>query len=385
MSELDLANLPHTVTLQCIAAIEGESITVALRAQPQTRVTPRGIVAAVLVGLGVLALGEIACRLLPWPAAAAGSISEPATALFSAKRAQSNPFVLVLGDSVMGSSAMESAGIANASGRTIPARFEHLLNLATVNATVANLAMDGALVGDYLGLLSLLTEHRLRPAAAVIQIDYRLLSPLHDVEDAGNLSRDWLTSYAAPWAGLLVPPDRTARSTERLIDRLISRMILLRSDAYLRLRNLHARFFANRTATVAERDRERYNDLLRMRVGRFYLNETDITASATLLAFAALMDQLRQMAIPTAVFLTPANPEFLRDQINRPVYAYNVHALGEWFRRRYGGTRLLRLISMENIFGPADFLDHTHLTPEANAKAGKIMFDEFVLLNEARL
>jgi lysophospholipase L1-like esterase len=336
------------------------------------------------LGLGILAFSEIACRVLPWPAAAAGSISEPARALFSAKRAQDDPFVLVLGDSVMGSSAMESAGIANASERTIPARFEHLLNRAAVDTTVANLAMEGALVGDYLGLLGLLTEHRLRPTAAVIQIDYRLLSPLHDVEDAGNLSRDWLTSYAAPWAGLLAPRGRAVTASERPIDGLISRTILLRSDAYLWLRNLHAQFFAIRTAAVTEQARERYNDLLRMRVGRFYLNEADITASATLLVFAALMDQLRQMAIPTAVFLTPANPEFLRDQMNRAVYAYNVHALGEWFRRRYGSTRLIRLISMEEIFGSADFLDHTHLTPAANAKAAKIMFDELVLLNEAR-
>jgi hypothetical protein len=279
-----------------------------LGAQPQTRASPRAILTAALAGLAVLALGEIACRLLPWPAAAARAISEPATVLFSAKRAQGNPFVLVLGDSVMGPSAMENAGIRNASDLTIPAQFERLLGRASVNTTVANLSMDGALVGDYLGLLRLLTEHQLRPAAAVVQIDYRLLSPLHDVENGGNLSRECLASYAAPWAGLLTAPGRVVTSSARPIDNFISRTILLRSDAYLRLRNLHAQFFATHPAAVSEATRERYYDLLRMRVGRFYLNEADITSSATLVAFAALMDQLRQIAIPTVVYFTPSQP-----------------------------------------------------------------------------
>ena len=31
-----------------------------------------------------------------------------------------------------------------------------------------------------------------------------------------------------------------------------------------------------------------------------------------------------------------------------------------------------------------DFIDHSHFTAEANAKVAKVMFDEFVLLNERR-
>jgi len=344
----------------------------------------RDFLKLLLLVLVVLFGVEAAARLMSWPAAARATISGPADALLAAKRAQGNPFVLVLGDSVMGSSAMESAGVADAYINAIPWQFERMLKPVSVNVTVTNLAMDGALVGDYLGLLQLLTEHQLRPAAAVIQVDYRLLSPLHDNEDRGNFSRAWLLPYVAPWTGLLTLPNRVISPSERPIDDIVGRSMLLRSDAYLRLRNLHARFLAAQPAAIADANRGKHAEAVRLTVGRYYLNESDITAGATLSAFAALMDRLRSMAIPTVVCFTPANPGFLGDQLNQPVYAYNVHAFGEWFRRRYGSTPFLRLVSLENIFADADFLDHSHLTAAANARAAKIMFDEFVLLNQRR-
>jgi hypothetical protein len=336
-----------------------------------------------LVIAGVVGV-EAAGRLLPWPTAARTSISGPADVLLAAKRAQGNPFVLVLGDSVMGSSAMESAGVANAYIHAIPLQFERMLRLISVDVTSTNLAMDGALVGDYLGLLQLLTEHQLRPAAAVIQVDYRLLSPLHDIEDRGNFSRAWLLPYIAPWAGLLTLPGRVISPSDRPLDDIIGRTLLLHSDAYLRLRNLRSKILAAQSAAISNTNRNKHAEILRMTVGRYYLNETEITAGATLSAFAVLMDRLRSMAIPTIICFTPANPDFLGNQINSPVYAYNVHAFGEWFRRRYGSTPFLQLVSLENIFVSSDFIDHSHLTAAANAKAAKIMFDEFVLLNERR-
>jgi hypothetical protein len=348
------------------------------------RANVKYILMVLLVVLAVSAIGEIAARLLPWPTPSPGGISDPANVLLAAKRAQGNPFVLVLGDSVMGSSAMENAGIPNAFSHTIPRRFEGLVKRVSDDATVTNLAMDGALAADYLGLLQLLTEHQLRPAATVIQVDYRVLSPLHDEEDTGNLSRPWLRPYVAPWAGSVMPRDISAASSERPIDGFIGRTILLRSDAYLRLRNLHSGVLTAQSAPIAAANREQYAEILRMTVGRYYLNEKEITTSAAISTFQILMDRLRRLGIPTIVYLTPANPEFLGNQINRPVYAYNVNAFGEWFRRRYGATSFLRLVSLENIFTSSDFLDHCHLTAEANAKAAKIMFDEFVLLNEAR-
>lgn len=341
----------------------------------------RNVLAVLLLMIAVAAIGEAAARFLPWPAPSSAGISDPANVLLAVKRARGNPFILVLGDSVMGSSAMAKAGIVDASSHAIPRLFENLLKRVSVDATVTNLAMDGALAGDYLGLLQLLTEHQLRPAAAIIQVDYRLLSPLHDEEDAGNVSRAWLRPYTAPWAGLAMPQHASGAPTERPIDQFVSRTILLHSDAYLRLRNLRSGFLSTESAAA---NRQEHAEMLRMMVGRFYLYEKEITSSATLSIFQALMDRLRRMDIPTVVYFTPANPEFLGNQINQPVYAYNVNAFDRWFRRRYGATSFLRLVSLENIFVSSDFLDHSHLTAAANAKAAKIMFDEFALLNEAR-
>ena len=151
--------------------------------------------------LAALVVFETVGRVLPWPDPAPAPIFGPANVLLAAKRAQGNPFVLVLGDSVMGSSAMESAGVTHAHGKAIPLQFERMLKPISVGVTVANLAMDGALIGDYLGLLQLLTEHDLRPAAAVVQVDYRLLSPLHDVEEQPNISRTWLAPYVRALGG----------------------------------------------------------------------------------------------------------------------------------------------------------------------------------------
>ena len=165
---------------------------------------------------------------------------------------------------------------------------------------------------------------------------------------------------------------------------MIDRLLLLRSDAYLRLRNLHASLLAAQPAAIADVNQKKHAEMVRITVGRYYLNEKDITASATLSAFAALMDRLRSLGVPTLVCFTPANPDFLGSQLNLPVYAYNVNAFADWFRRRYGATPLMRMVSLENIFASSDFIDHSHLIPAANAKAAKIMLDEFVLLNEGR-
>ena len=243
--------------------------------------------------MAALVVFEAAGRVLPWPDPAQAPILGPANVLLAAKRAQGNPFVLVLGNSVMGSSAMESAGVTDAYGKAIPLQFERMLRPISVDVTVANLAMDGALIGDYLGLLQLLTEHELRPAAAVVQVDYRLLSPLHDVEEQPNISRTWLMPYVAPWAGLLTPPGVRIAPAERPIDGMIGRWLLLRSDAYLRLRNLHASLLAAQPAAIADANQQKHAEMLRITVGRYYLNENDITAGATLSAFAALMDRLR--------------------------------------------------------------------------------------------
>ena len=360
--------------------VTGSSRIGAVRSMMSSKL--RDILKLLVLVVAALVVFEAAGRVLPWPDPAQAPILGPANVLLAAKRAQGNPFVLVLGDWVMGSSAMESAGVTDAYGKAIPLQFERMLKPISVDVTVANLAMDGALIGDYLGLLQLLTEHELRPAAAVVQVDYRLLSPLHDVEEHRNISRTWLMPYVAPWAGLLTPPGVRIAPAERPIDGMIGRWLLLRSDAYLRLRNLHASLLAAQPcrncrcqSTEARRDAPHHRRPLLPERKRHHrgCDTVGIRRPDGSVAESGVR--------PWFVLRPPIRISSAISSICRSTHIMCMRSR-TWFRHRYGATPFMRMVSLENIFLSSDFIDHCHLVPAANARAAKIMLDEFVLLNE---
>ncbi|HEV3060022.1 MAG TPA: hypothetical protein VGY48_17375, partial [Vicinamibacterales bacterium] len=198
---------------------------------------PEGTRYLVQVGLGVI----VACLLFELLATNAIArvgpqleILGPEEVLLSAiGPARHGPFVLVLGDSVMTDVALRRTMGPAARAETIPAVIRSRAARYVGHDRIVNLSMEGALVNDYGGLSRLLFEQQLFPSAVLIQLDYRVLSPVHDADQ--NLSRRWLEAYVPTVERPVTGDPGSPEFAARPIDEWFTRT-LLRSNAYVLMR-----------------------------------------------------------------------------------------------------------------------------------------------------
>ena len=296
--------------------------------------------------------------------------------------AQQGAYIALLGDSVVKDSALRRAIGRGAKHSTIAAYAAEDARRQLPTASIVDLGLDGALVNDFAGILSLLFSESAPPSAVIVQLDYRVLSPIHDEEQ--NLSRQWL----APYVPVVTPSASIGYTTPELLSRPIDERVhraLLRSRAYVMLRSgrrsLEASILDRLDAGRQPPD-DTPTDLqaLKLLVAPFYRTDRSLERSRVLPDLLRAIDAAVARGIPVLLCFTPANFDFLGDGANVPNYRANVGAAEAAIRATFGATGLVRWLSLEGEVPTRMFLDHCHLTADGNRLVAARAIDNLSML-----
>ena len=284
-------------------------------------------------------------------------------------RGQSPP-VLLLGDSVLGASAMVERGQPGARRSTLPSALAG--RRALVRSRVVSLAADGLVPGD-LEAISYVLERTAgrsgRPARVVLVVNVRMLASELDHEGQ-RVSRDFLLPALPPGSRAeLVPaaaPQGEAIGT-RLYGGAASASALFRLSQQLRAlwyyptpadarqRLVEAIFGKPPVGDVEEA-------ALRMRVEGFYqeLWREDAPAAR---ALRRLVPALRRVDPRLLVVFSPQNPSYLAKG-GPELPAANADLLRTIVGQGASGS----FVDLSAAFGEELFLDHCHMTAEGNLR-----------------
>lgn len=338
------------------------------------------------VALGAEVLGTVAVRFVRPEQL---DVNGPEEALLLSKSvAASRPYVLLLGDSVMREGALHRATGRSARESTIPHFLRARLGRDVPSAGVVDLSMEGALVNDYAGLLQLVIDHGVAPAAVLVQLDYRVLSPTQD--DEQNQSRSWL----APYVRSVEPAARAEGASPELlarpIDEAMHRM-LLRSDAFVLLRGGRQRLGAwadDRIEAALRRIGPLHapaaavedTEAVKLTVGQFYRTDRTAAGSRMLADLLRALDGLAARKIPVLVGFTPTNVDYLGDQVNVPAYRANVATVRDAVEAHFHGAALVRWVSLDGDVPAGFFVDHVHMTADGNRLVADRLADNLLVL-----
>lgn len=284
-------------------------------------------------------------------------------------RGQSPP-VLLLGDSVLGASAMCERGQPGARRSTMPAALAG--RRAPMRSRVVSLAADGLVPGD-LEAISYVLEKTVsrsaRPARVVLVVNVRMLASELDREGQ-RVSRDFLLPALPPASCAELVPSAALEGEAvgtRLYGGAASASALFRVSQQLRTlwyyptpadarqRLVEAVFGKPPVGDVEEA-------ALRMRVEGFYkeLWREDAPAARTL---RRLIPALRHADPRLLVVFSPQNPSFMAKG-GPELAAANANLL----RTIVGPGASGSFVDLSAAFGEELFLDHCHMTPEGNLR-----------------
>jgi hypothetical protein len=280
--------------------------------------------------------------------------------------------VFVLGDSVLGATALWEGRVAHPRRLTVPAQLA--APAAAAGWSVSSLAADGLLLPDLEAIGRELPGAS--PARTLIVLNFRMFAP-EFADPAKAISREFLL----PALDGRLPDPRLGRRDDALGDRLAAaaaeRCLLARTGWQLQplwyfptRRDAFRRLLEPQGAELLESPDLR-EAALHLKVDPYYRDRWD-PSSIAFRALGALLDESRARGAAVAaggraetiVVLTPQNPDFVADA---ETFAWNRRVLGEFVARRGGpGGGALVYRDLADRFPSERFLDHCHLTPEGN-------------------
>lgn len=278
--------------------------------------------------------------------------------------ARSAPRSLVLlGDSVLGTTALLEHGESDARGKTLPRVLQSVRG-----ERVVSLGADGLVPLDLLAIARTVSRSAggTEAPGLVLVVNFRMLAREHETEDR-RLSRPFL-------AGGLEEGQRPGKAggafeesvlSARLFDAASRQLLLFRSAQLLRTLWYHPTQ-RDRVQRMVESalGRPPVGDVeeaaLRMRILPFY-QEPFREGAPALDALVATIRELRAVGDPIVV-LSPQNPDVLEEAGDGVAQS---RALLRSAVSRAGATRYLDLA--DHLAAPF-FLDHCHLTPEGNRR-----------------
>ena len=274
--------------------------------------------------------------------------------------------VFVLGDSVLGATALWEHRIPSPRRQTVPA---YLAGGAQADGwSVTSLAADGLLLTDLAAIGREVDAST--PSRILVVLNVRMFATEFG-EPAKALSRDFLRpalAEALPGSGPTAGADSLE---ERLSAASVRGSYLMRTtrqlqplwyfptrrDAFRRL--LEPSRAGNESAADGSTDVDLQEAALHLKVDPYYRSRWE-PASLAFRALAALLDEVRGRD-RVVVVLSPQNPEFVADP---ETFAWNRRVLDAFVASRRDPSLVYR------DFGdryPSDrFLDHCHLTPQGN-------------------
>jgi len=284
-------------------------------------------------------------------------------------RGQSPP-VLLLGDSVLGASALSERGQPRARHRTLPAALAG--QRASMGSRVVSLAADGLVPGD-LEALSYVLERMVgrsnRPARVVLVVNVRMLASELD-RDGQRVSRNFLLPALPPASRAELVPAPAAQGEAigaRLYAGAATVSALFRLSQQLRTlwyyptpQDARQRLVETVFGKPPVGDVE--EAALRMRVEGFYQEVWREDAPAAH-ALRRLIPALRRADPRLLVVFSPQNPSY-RTKGGPELAAANANLL----RTIVEGEAPGAFVDLSAVFGEEFFLDHCHMTAEGNLR-----------------
>ena len=284
-------------------------------------------------------------------------------------REQPRP-IFLLGDSVLGASAMVEHRIAGARRMTVPAALGD--EARPRGWSVASLAADGLLVPDLDAIAAELDRAAAAsgPGRVVVVLNFRMFAS--EFEAPGRaISRDFLLPALA---GELPDPRMAVGANgldERLSEASVRASYLLRTTRLLQplwyypsRRDVFRRWLESGETSEGAEVREA---ALRLKVAPFYRDRWN-PAGLEFRALGQLLAKLQQRG--TLIVLSPQNPEFVEDA---GVFAANRATLRGFVEAKAAPG--IAYADLSDRFPAGAFLDHCHLTPDANRQYARSLLE----------
>ena len=297
--------------------------------------------------------------------------------------------ILVLGDSVLGASALMEHRLPGARTLTLGRFLDRELGERGFRTLV--LGGDGILLPDILALSrEFLSEKKLssevsKPEKILLILNFRMFA--QDFASGPKaISRDFLRVDLPPSVVQALGTDPKKTNENRLSDRLydfLSRHCFLFRETQMAKTLWYypsQKDFFQRLLEFVMGPPKEEEDLveagLKLKIATYYQAYHWTGNALPYQNLAFLLERLKEPQIPVEVVLTPQNPGFLGDYLDRPSYEFNRKSLRRFMKAHH--FQGLDYQDWANHYGPRLFLDHCHLTPEGNQAYARDLSDLLV-------
>jgi len=296
------------------------------------------------------------------------------------------PEVIVLGDSILGASALMEHRLPGARTLTLGHALNHEMGIKGIHALP--LGADGVLLPDLLALSEELLPGNgtktlgPRPEKILLVLNFRMFAQ-DFASGTKALSRDFLRVDlpASLVSTLGTDPKKTDenRLSDRLYDFLCRRCFLFRETQMAKTLWYYPTqkdFFQRQLERVMgppKEDEDLVEASLKLKIASYYQAYHWPPDALPYESLGLLLDKLKQSGIPVEVVLSPQNSGFLGDYLDRPSYEYNRKNL-KLFMKTHGFAGM-DYQDWSSRYEPRFFLDHCHLTPEGNQAYARDLSD----------
>ncbi len=279
--------------------------------------------------------------------------------------------VYLLGDSVLGASALTEHRFPEARSKTLSFFLNRRLKQSGNHAL--SLGSDGLLLPDIEGLS---VEFEARPPERILLLlNFRMFSK-DFVQGPKAVSRSFLRKNIPPeFQGRFTAVSSESRESElsdRLYEEFCAHWFLFRETQMFKTLWYYPsqKDFYQRLLETAVPRSETQSDMaeaaLKLKLASYYQAYDWEPRSPSFECLGRTLDRWTKSGVRVTVVLTPQNREFLGDALDGPSFEKNRQTLAV-FLKAYTVSSLIYL-DWSARYPPSLFLDHCHLNPEGNER-----------------
>jgi hypothetical protein len=281
--------------------------------------------------------------------------------------------LFLLGDSVLGASALTEHRIPQACAKTLTRALTTRFN--AIHQTVLSLGSDGNLLTD---ILALDTEiHPQSEDHILLLLNFRMFAQ-EFADGSKGLSRYFLEPDLPEDIQNRLIPDSTPSQETKLSDDLYTLMcrhwLLFRETQMVKTlwyypsqKDFYQRLLENIVGTN-DTQADMIEAALKQKIASYYQPYVWDKKALAFTCLRKLLDSWTVNHVHVTVVLTPQNQKFLGHYLDKPSFKKN-RALLVDFMKPYI-TQGIRYDDWADHYPSSMFLDHCHLTPEGNGKYG---------------
>jgi hypothetical protein len=284
--------------------------------------------------------------------------------------------IFLLGDSVLGASALAEHRVADARSQTLSHQLTALL--AAQGRPALSLGADGNLLTD---LLALSTEMSPQPGDRVLLLlNFRMFAK-EFADGQKGLAHSFLAPDLPADIQSRVAPDpplsEEARLSDGLYDRMAQHWMLFRETQMLKTLWYYPsqKDFFQRLLEKAVGTNDTQNEIaeaaLKQKIASYYLPYLWTPTALPESSLRRLLDLYANHQVKVMVILTPQNPKFLGSVVDKPSFQKNRAELAKFIKayRNQG----IQYQDWADRYAPDLFFDHCHLKPEGNDRYAKAL------------